>query len=330
MKRLVISNLQVKDNTKVQGFLPVPGLPEGFWPGFFVIRGKIHSPILTVFGGIHGGEYSSIEAAKQLGQELLPEDLKGTLIICPIANLPAFFSRRVFQNPLDDKNLNRVFPGDPEGSASERLAYHLSQNLISPADIFIDLHGGDLVESLIPFTLFPPGPSFEIETKSRSLAVQFGIPRAIKAFTAGSAYCWAANNGKPAILAEAGQQGILSEEAVKLLKKGVYKVLLNQRILTEEAAFRFLSKKEPEDNPGVRIFLEEDWEKSPASGLWYPIISCGSYVKEGQVIGEIRDLFGGLLATVEAKHEGVVIFLLTSLAVNEGDSLLSIAHSAET
>jgi predicted deacylase len=69
--------------------------------------------------------------------------------------------------------------------------------------------------------------------------------------------------------------------------------------------------------------------KSPALGLWYPAISCGDSVKKGQILGEICDLFGESLATLKAGHDGLIVFLLTSLAVNEGDSLLSVAHSEE-
>lgn len=329
MAKLTIGSAHATQNEKARGFLPIEGLPERYWPPIIIIRGKSSSPFLTVTGGIHGCEYSSIQAAKEIAQELRPEDLKGTVVACPIVNLPAFFGRRAFLNPLDEKNLNRSFPGNPTGSPSERLAYHIVQHLILPADLYIDLHGGDIVEALVPFTLYQPGPSPEIERESRSMALQFGIPVVIKAHTPGSTYECAVNMGKPAILAEAGQQGILSEEAVKLLKHGVYSVLHSRGILTEEAACRFFPRAERESPPNARIFLEEDWVKSPALGLWYPAISCGDSVKKGQILGEICDLFGESLATVKAGHDGLIVFLLTSLAVNEGDALLAVAHSEE-
>lgn len=329
MAELTIGSAHAGQYEKAWGFLPIEGLPEQYWPPVVIIRGKNQSPLLTVTGGIHGCEYSSIEAAKEVAEDFQPQDLNGTVVVCSIANLAAFFSRRAFLNPLDDKNLNRSFPGDPTGSPSQRLAYHLAQSLILPADAYIDLHGGDIVEALVPFTLYQLGPSPEIDKESRSLALQFGIPIIIRARTPGSTCECAVNLGKPAILAEAGQQGILSSEAVKLLKRGVCRVLNSLGSLTEEATDRFLSIAERKTQPKERVFLEEDWVRSPALGLWYPAISCGDSVEKGQVLGQICNFFGEILASVKAEHDGLIVFLLTSLAVNEGDALLAIAHSEE-
>lgn len=329
MIELSVGSASASQNGKGSGFLPVDGLPEQAYPPIVIIRGQNLSPLLTVTGGIHGCEYSSIEAVKQIAEELQPEDLVGTVLACPIANMVAFFAHRAFVNPSDEKNLNRVFPGDPGGSSSERLAYQVAQSLIQPADAYIDLHGGDLVEALVPFTLYQPGPTPEIEQESRKMALWFGIPHIIRTRVGGSAYECAVNMGKPAILAEAGQQGILSKEAVALLKQGVFQVLQGLGCLTQKIADKVMKRTEASTIPKMRVFQDEDWVRSPARGMWYPAVSCGDTVQKGQVLGVVCSFFGERLASIQARNSGPVLFLLTSLAVSEGDSLLSIACSPE-
>jgi len=329
MTELSIGNARADENEKGFGFLPVVGLPEQFWPPVVIIKGQKLSPMLTVTGGIHGCEYSSIEAAKQITEELQPKDLLGTVVVCPIVNVAAFFARRAYVNPLDEKNLNRMFPGDPEGSASQRLAYQVAQSLIQPADVYIDLHGGDIIEALVPFTIYPPGPTPGLEQESRQLAQWFGIPNIIRTSLPGSTYDYAVRLGKPAILTEAGQQGILSQEAVTSLKQGVFLVLNRLGAFTSEAADKFIANFQSEAMPNQVVFHDIDWLKSPASGIWYPAVSCGDFVQKGQTLGRVHNLFGELLTTISAQNAGRVIYLVTSLAVNAGDSLGAIAYSPE-
>src|SRR6266404_2582594 len=89
-----------------------------------IIRGREPGPKLLVTAGVHGAEYASIEAARRLTQ-LAPGSFAGTLTILPVINVGAFFQHRAFRNPSDEKNVNRVFPGDPKGTASDRLAHWL-------------------------------------------------------------------------------------------------------------------------------------------------------------------------------------------------------------
>src|SRR4029079_13006547 len=109
---------------------------------------------LVVTGGVHAAEYASIAAALELGRSLDPANLRGRVIVVPVMNMPAFTARSIYISPLDGKNLNRVFPGDARGTASEQIAAWAFKNVIRQADFYIDLHGGDLIEALVPFTIF--------------------------------------------------------------------------------------------------------------------------------------------------------------------------------
>ena len=120
----------------------------------FLINGAYDGPVLAITGGIHGAEYASIEAALRLAHSLDPAKLHGRVIVLPIVSMQAYKSRSIYIVPMDGKNLNRQFPGDAEGTASEQLAYWLTFNVFKQADYYVDLHGGDLNEALIPFTVF--------------------------------------------------------------------------------------------------------------------------------------------------------------------------------
>jgi predicted deacylase len=130
----------------------------------FEVRGVGDGPRLTILGGIHGCEYSSIAAVIRVMNELDPGSLKGTVVGVPVVSMESFRRRSAFVVPADGKNLNRCFPGDPDGSYAEVLAHEIFEELIAPSDFLIDLHGGDLVEALEPFALYDES---DVATRSR-------------------------------------------------------------------------------------------------------------------------------------------------------------------
>src|SRR6266404_2454578 len=194
-------------------------------------------PVLFVSAGVHGGEYPAIEAVIRLGKSLDPSAIAGTVILMPVMNLPAFRKRTMFVCPVDDVNPNRVFPGDPNGSYSEQMTHALINKFVVHADAYIDLHGGDIPEALVPFVICREG-SDDVANKSKEIAMAFGLPYVLtiskpvqpsKGHRAGagglSSYAGAAEKGIPAILAEAGGVGQMQEEAVEMLMGGVINVM---------------------------------------------------------------------------------------------------------
>src|SRR3954447_13015557 len=169
------------------------------------------APRISVIGGIHGCEYSSIAAVTRLMRELEGADLDGTVVGVPVVSMHSFTERSPFVVPDDGKNLNRAFPGDPNGSYTDRLAHDIFTQLIEPFDAVLDLHGGDLVEGLEPFALF--------HGAAKDLALAFGLPYVVDSTGSleGSTSGAAAAAGTLAVLAEAGGIGQLTEDAVALL-----------------------------------------------------------------------------------------------------------------
>ena len=99
------------------------------WP-YFAISGATDGPTLGLIAGVHGAEYPPIEAVMQCCRTLDSATLRGRIVAVPVVNLPAFWGRTPFVCPNDGKNPNRVFPGDPNGTFSEALAFHLCEAVI--------------------------------------------------------------------------------------------------------------------------------------------------------------------------------------------------------
>jgi hypothetical protein len=180
-------------------------------------QGALDVPRLSLLGGIHGCEYSSIAAVVRFMQELDTRELRGSITAVPIVNIPSFRARAPFVVPQDGKNLNRCFPGSYTGTFTDALARAVFDELIAPSDVLIDLHGGDQVEALEPFALY--GES-SVENRARALAVSFGLPYAVRsapveAPISGTTSSAAAAIGIPAVIAEAGGCGLLEESAVR-------------------------------------------------------------------------------------------------------------------
>jgi len=278
------------------------------------INGAADGPHVAITGGIHGTEYVGIEAARRLGVGIDPRDVSGSIAVVPIANTTAFHARAIYTSGLDDRNLNRQFPGDARGAPSEALADWLFTHIIHPSHYYIDLHGGDMIEALAPFVIYLGTEDAEVERISREMALATGIPRVIRAVTSGSTYGAATAAGIPSILAEIGGQGLWSEDEVTAHQEGASRALRYLRVL-------------PGGQPIDRERTIHDtfaWMRAEADGLFYPTVRVGDTVAQGQVIGRVTDYFGAERQQVAAIVGGEVGFLVTSLAINRGDPLLAI------
>ncbi len=116
-----------------------------------VIHGAKPGPVLAVVAGVHGFEFASILAAERLAERVDPAQLKGTLVLVRVANISGFEGRSPNVNPVDRKNLNRLFPGNADGSQTERIADLISRQVVARSDFLMDIHSGDGAEFLEAF-----------------------------------------------------------------------------------------------------------------------------------------------------------------------------------
>ncbi len=291
---------------KAQGFChPVEGLELPFG----LIEGAEPGPCLLVTAGVHGSEFCSIEAALRL-LRLEPKDIRGALLVLPILNVQGFKARSIYVMPQDGKNLNRMFPGRPEGTASEQLAHWLVTEVYPKADAYLDLHGGDLSESLVPFSLYPNGSE-----ASKTLASVFGLPIAVAAGGEGYTINAAGKLGIPSVLAEVSGNGLWDDASVTQMTDGIFRVMRHLGM----SSIDVLPAPQPEPS-----FVTMWVPAAPVDGLWYPAKDLSDPVAAGEILGEIRDVFGAVLASVRSEKGGSILYRLTSLSVNKGEALLGV------
>ncbi|HYL61027.1 MAG TPA: M14 family metallopeptidase [Candidatus Methylomirabilis sp.] len=291
---------------------PVQGQPYKL--SMWLINGNSDGPTLVVTGGVHAAEYASIAAALDLGRSLEPANLRGRVIVVPVMNMPAFTARSIYICPLDGKNLNRVFPGDAGGTASQQIADWVFRNVISQANYYADLHGGDLVEALVPFTIFFRSGNERVDQASLEMAKVFGIHYLVCSETPGSTFCAASRAGIPSILAESGGQGIWPPEDVARHSDGLERLMRHLGMIPGGAPaavpFTLLER-----------FL---WLRSEHTAFWYPGVAVNDKVKAGQNLGCVKNCEGRVLQTAVSPADAVVLFIVTSLAINETDPLLAV------
>ncbi|HEY3882689.1 MAG TPA: succinylglutamate desuccinylase/aspartoacylase family protein [Trebonia sp.] len=282
------------------------------------ITGDTPGPLLSVIAGVHGCEYASMAGLRRWVSGLAGRPVRGTIRAVPVVNLPAFWARSAFVVPEDGKNLNRCFPGSPTGTLAERIADAVFSQVISGSDAVVDMHAGDLTEALEPFALYDVGPA---EAEARELAAAYGLGYVLRqapgpAFTVtGSTSAAAAAAGIPAIIAEAGGCGLVTEHAVEAHVRGLDGVL---RYLEMAAG--------PPAGPAPALLGGWVWPRAASAGWWAPAVGPGAAVTAGQVLGTVSTLDGGTVTeTVTAPADGVVLFLTSSPAVAADGLLLGLA-----
>ena len=280
----------------------------------FLINGAHDGPVLAITGGIHGAEYASIEAALRLAHSLDPAKLHGRVMVLPVVSMQAYKSRSIYIVPMDGKNLNRQFPGDAEGTASEQLAYWLTFNVFKQANYYVDLHCGDLNEALVPFTVFQKAGDKTTNEKSLELARAFGIKYLVGSDIKGSTISAAAALGIPGILAESGGQGIWEPHHIQTLSDGLDRMMHHLGMVEGTTT-----------KPGETVVMNQFvWMWSEYDGCYYPEVHVGDMVTVGQPVGRVADFEGKTLQRIQAPVSGAVLFVVTTLAINQGDPLLAV------
>ena len=282
----------------------------------FEARGARDGPHVALLGGIHGCEYSSIAAVMRFMSALDTSELAGSITAVPVVSMQSFERRSPFVVPEDGKNLNRSFPGGYDGGYTDALARGIFDELIVPADVLLDLHGGDLVEALEPFAIYDASP---VETEARALAIAFGLPYVVREEPdpglAGMTCSAAAAAGIPAVIAEAGGRGQLEDAAVELLVDGVRNALRSLEMLPGPVA---------PPRPDMREVGAFVWLRCRGAGFWEAAVAVGDELDDDQLVGRVRNLWGDVVEEIRAPRAGVVLFLTTSAAVAADGLLLGL------
>ena len=284
-----------------------------------LINGPRPGPRVGVTAGIHGAEYAPIRALQKVVADIDPSTMTGSLVAVIVANPAGFFGRSVYTNPIDGKNINRLFPGDSSGGPSERLAAWIFQQVIAPSDRYIDLHCGDMNEVLLPFVGYDVPLQPSNKDVVMGMAAAYGLDYILEFDGSGGvshmAISAAGQAGIPSLIAEVGGIGQWPDDDVQRHSEGLKRAL---------GAAGLLPPLPPPTTVPTRMG-RSIWMRSPATGCFLPAVKLGQRVESGQVLGEVQDFFGRTVARVEAPFAGVFFFLVTSMSTKSGDPLLGIA-----
>ncbi len=280
-----------------------------------IICGKLPGKTMLITGGVHSGEYVGIQACVELGAELQPEKTVGTIVILKVLNRPAFENRAGSLGLSDGKNLNRVFPGNPNGTEMERLAWAITKEVYPKVDYYIDLHSGDDFEALTPYVYYAGKAAQEVTEVSRKMAEQVDVPYMVRSMvSSGGAYNYAASKGIASILLERGGMGAWTSEEVNSDKRDVRNILSSLDMYQIRRDVRNYVPMEVTD---------VCYQAASEDGLWYPAVKPGDMVAEGALLGTIRDYNGKLRETCRAEYTGVVLYQTGSLQVTEGGPVVA-------
>jgi uncharacterized protein len=308
------------------GFIEVPaGVDAATSIPVVVVHGARPGPVLAIVSGAHGTEYASIIAVEKLIGRLDPAQVSGTVVLLPLVNRASFDQKVVHVNPVDGKSMNRFYPGRPDGTQTERASHLITQQVVERCDHLIDLHGGDLDESLRPYAYWTQTGRAEQDRVSREMVLAFGLDHIIVSTDrpkdpAASRYLenTATTRGKPSLTAEAGHAGTVEPEDVAALVEGCLRVMRYLKML-----------------PGaVEMVPSPVWiEKlvpvaSDQAGIFYPLVKRGTYVAKGMPLGYVTDYFGRRIAEAVAPEAGVVLYLCSVPTMAKGGTIASIGVPA--
>jgi len=290
--------------------IPV-ALFHGAWPG----------PVMALVAGAHGTEYASIIALEKLIAQIDPTELSGTLIVVPLVNIPSFEQKVPHVNPVDGKSMNRFYPGRADGTQTERAAFAITREVVERCDYLIDLHGGDLDESLRPYSYWARTGNEKQDAVSRGMVLAFGLDHIIIASDRprdanASRYLetTAATRGKPSITVEAGYAGTVETEDVEALVNGCFSVLRHLKMLPGSAS--------PVERP---VWIERVVTlSSDHTGIFYPKVRRGTFVEAGMKLGYVTDYLGRTVLEARSPAEGVVLFIAALPSMKKGETIANI------
>lgn len=307
---------------KVGGVLEVPpGIDAALNIPVMVIHGAWPGPVLAIVAGLHGTEYESILAVERLIERLDPTEITGSIILLPLVNVPSFEHKVPHVNPVDGKSMNRFYPGRYDGSQTERASFVITRQVVEKCDHLIDMHGGDLDESLRPYSYWTKTGNEKQDARSKEMALAFGLDHIIISTDRpkdpnASRYLenTATTRGKPSITVEAGYAGHADPEDVDLLVNGCLSVMRYLKILPGRAT--------PIEHP---VWIESvRTVTSDHNGIFYPLVRRGTFVEQGMKIGYVTDLLGRRIVEARSPAAGVVLYVNALPSMRKGDTIVNI------
>jgi N-alpha-acetyl-L-2,4-diaminobutyrate deacetylase len=276
------------EDGKHHGFLRLPySRDDSSWgsvmiPITVIRNGKGPTALLT--GANHGDEYEGPVALQDLTVTLEPEHINGRVIIVPAFNYPAFRAA-TRTSPIDARNLNRTFPGKPDGTVSQKIADYFNRTLLPMADIVLDYHSGGKTLDFLPFAA-----AHVLEDKDQQAACvaameAFNAPYSVMLLEIDNVGMYdtaVEEQGKVFVTTELGGGGTATAKSIAIAKKGVRNLLIHAGIL----------KGEMETAPTVHLGQPDGdcFTFAESDGLIELTKDLGDHIEKGDVVARIWTL----------------------------------------
>lgn len=280
-----------------------------------VVHGKRPGPVMFVSAAVHGDEVIGVEIVRRLLRTAPLARMSGTLLAVPIVNSFGFINKSRYLP--DRRDLNRSFPGSPEGSLAARLADLFLTQVVSRCEVGIDLHSAAVGRTNLPQIRLTPG-----NARLRELGDAFAAPVTLMSKTRdGSLRLVAESAGVDVLLYEAGEGLRFDEHAARAGVSGILRVMERLGMISGRGVPRARG-------PSV-VCKQSSWVRAPSGGLLRTLKRRGDFVQRGQILGVVSDPFGVREAAVAAEATGILIGRSDLPIVNEGDALFHIAEPVE-
>ncbi len=307
------------------GFLKLPySRDDSAWGAVMIPVSVVRNgagPTALLSGANHGDEYEGPVALNKLANSLKPADITGRVIIVPAFNYPAFRAARR-TSPIDQGNMNRVFPGRPDGTVTEKIADYFQRYLLPMADVVLDIHAGGKTLDFVPFACAHELEDKELQARCVAAMEAFGAPYSmmLRELDSVGMYDSAAEDmGKTFVSTELGGGGSSTAASVAIAERGVRNVLRHAGILGGEM----------EACNGTRLDMPDGdcFVTCEHAGLLEMCVDLGQPVEAGQVIARVYDVerTGSAPREYTATRGGILAARHFPGLVQTGDSLAVVA-----
>ncbi|MDH5455005.1 MAG: succinylglutamate desuccinylase/aspartoacylase family protein [Gammaproteobacteria bacterium] len=277
------------------------------------VNGKLPGPTLCLTAAVHGDELNGIEIVRRVLHDIDPDKLSGAVIGVPIVNVQGF--RRGSRYLPDRRDLNRYFPGNPNGSAAARIAHALFKDIIAHCDALVDLHTGSFERANLP----------QIRADLRNpdvvtLTLGFGSMVVLHSQpTVGTLRHAATMAGIPAVTVEAGGPAQLELVEVKHGVNGIETLLSTLGMVKKS---RFWGDPEP-------VYYRSSWVRADNGGILLADVSLGSSIRKGDLLGTITDPMSNMRTELRSPYSGRIIGLARNQVVMPGFAAFHVGIQAE-
>jgi len=286
-------------------------------------------PTALLMAGNHGDEYEGQVVLGRLARELDPARIRGRVILVTQSNAPAA-QAGVRVSPIDGGNLNRAFPGDPDGTPTFAMAHYYDSVLFPMADALIDVHSGGISMDYLPFASLCLSGDAEVDERARALLAAFDAPISIvwDAVDARMAECAAARRGVAAISGEFGGAGTVRQAGLAIVERGIEGALAHLGMLRDGPRRSAASGRNA--TRWMEIPGNDFYAFANAAGVFEPLVALGDTVAAGQPCGRLHFVDEPLRepVTVPFREAGLVVCLRQPARVERGDCVGHLARDA--